>query len=82
MTKQVEINISDVQQGSEEWLDMRHGKFTASTFHPLMTMKEDKALTAESVRLIMPPGQSRNPNNFSYILSTRVGSFNSHLLSA
>lgn len=42
MIKQVEINISNVQQGSDEWLDLRHGKFTASTFHPLMTMKEDK----------------------------------------
>jgi putative phage-type endonuclease len=55
----------DIQQGTEEWLNLRRGKFTASTFKNLMATKTTQTYNDEIMKVVYERLTGESPENFT-----------------
>ena len=55
----------DIEQGSEEWFELRKGKFTASTFSDLFMGKSTKGYEKAIYRVVFERLTGESPESFS-----------------
>ena len=58
------MKFHNVEQGSEEWFDLRKGKFTASTFKDLFAAKTTKAYEKAIYQVVFERLTGESPENF------------------
>ena len=54
----------DIKQGTEEWLNIRRGKFTASTFKNLFATKTTQTYNDEIMKVVYERLTGESPENF------------------
>ena len=55
----------DIEQGTEEWLELRKGKFTASTFNDLFAAKTTKGYEKAIYKVVFERLTGESPENFT-----------------
>jgi hypothetical protein len=58
------MTIHNVQQGTDEWLALRRGKFTASTFYDLFLKPETKTYQDAINRVVFERLTGESPESF------------------